>query len=63
MAAEEADPATFVGLTDTTANFTGDAGKFVRVNTGETALEFTTDVATQTYVNTQVANLVDLTAH
>ncbi len=51
--------ATFVGLTDTPANFTGDAGKFVRVNSGENALEFTTDVATQTYVNTQVANLVD----
>ena len=51
--------ATFVGLSDTPANLTGDAGKFVRVNTGETALEFTTDVATQTYVNTQVANLVD----
>ena len=51
--------ATFVGLTDTPANLTGDAGKFVRVNSGETALEFTTDVATQTYVNTQVANLVD----
>ena len=51
--------ATFVGLTDTPSNFTGDAGKFVRVNSGESALEFTTDVATQTYVNTQVANLVD----
>ena len=50
---------TFVGLTDTPSNLTGDAGKFVRVNSGETALEFTTDVATQTYVNTQVANLVD----
>ena len=50
---------TFVGLSDTPSNLTGDAGKFVRVNSGETALEFTTDVATQTYVNTQVANLVD----
>ena len=50
---------TFAGLSDTPANLTGDAGKFVRVNSGETALEFTTDVATQTYVNTQVANLVD----
>ena len=49
----------FVGLSDTPGNFTGDAGKFVRVNAGESALEFTTDVATQTYVNTQVANLVD----
>ena len=51
--------ATFVGLTDTPSNLTGDAGKFVRVNSGETALEFTSDVATQTYVDTQVANLVD----
>ena len=50
---------TFVGLSDTPSNLTGDAGKFVRVNSGETALEFTSDVATQTYVNTQVANLVD----
>ncbi len=50
---------TFVGLSDTPGNFTGDANKFVRVNSGENALEFTSDVATQTYVNTQVANLVD----
>jgi len=33
---------TVVGLTDTPANFTGDGLKTVRVNTGETALEFVT---------------------
>ena len=33
---------TFVGLTDTPANFTGSAGKVVKVNAGETALEFVT---------------------
>ena len=41
--------ATFVGLSDTPANFTGDAGKYLRVNSGESAVEFdvlnTTDVA------------------
>lgn len=31
---------TFVALTDTPANFTGHASKLVRVNAGETALEF-----------------------
>jgi len=31
---------TFVGLTDTPANFTGSAGKSAVVNSGETALEF-----------------------
>uniref|UniRef100_UPI0030F6E2FD SGNH/GDSL hydrolase family protein n=1 Tax=uncultured Wocania sp. TaxID=2834404 RepID=UPI0030F6E2FD len=35
---------TFENLTDTPANFTGSAGKFARVNTGESALEFTEDV-------------------
>lgn len=33
---------TFVGLTDTPANFTGSALKVARVNAGETALEFAT---------------------
>lgn len=31
---------TFVELTDTPANFTGAAGRFVKVNAGATALEF-----------------------
>lgn len=31
---------TFVALTDTPANFTGAAGRFVKVNAGATALEF-----------------------
>ena len=33
---------TFTGLTDTPANFTSQAGKYVRVNSGATALEFVT---------------------
>ena len=35
-------PQTFVSLSDTPANFTGQSGKFVKVNAGETALEFDT---------------------
>jgi len=33
---------TFTALTDTPANYTGQAGKFAKVNAGETALEFDT---------------------
>lgn len=33
---------TFLGLTDTPASYSGQAGKYARVNTGETALEFAT---------------------
>lgn len=33
---------TFVGLTDTPANYAGQAGKYAKVNVGETALEFGT---------------------
>ena len=33
---------TFVGLTDTPANFTSQAGKYLKVNAGATALEFVT---------------------
>lgn len=33
---------TFLGLSDTPANYTDDANKIVKVNTGETALEFVT---------------------
>jgi len=36
---------TFVALSDTPASYTGEGGKFVRVNTGETALEFITPPA------------------
>ena len=40
---------TFVGLSDTPGNFTGDAGKYLKVNSGANAIEFdtltTTDVA------------------
>ena len=35
---------TFVGLTDTPANFTSSAGKVAVVNSGETALEFVSAV-------------------
>ena len=51
--------ANFVGLSDTPGNFTGDANKYVRVNAGETALEFVDGVATEAYVTTQVNNLID----
>jgi len=40
VAAQVATANEFVELTDTPANFTGDGLKMVRVNTGETALEF-----------------------
>ena len=33
---------TFIGLTDTPANYTGSAGKYAKVNAGQTALEFDT---------------------
>jgi hypothetical protein len=33
---------TFTGLTDTPANYTGQAGKYIKVNVGEDALEFGT---------------------
>ena len=33
---------TFIGLTDVPASYTGEANKFVKVNAGETALEFAT---------------------
>ena len=33
---------TFTGLTDTPANFTSQAGKYLRVNAGATALEYVT---------------------
>jgi len=35
---------TFLALTDTPVNYAGDASKLTRVNAGETALEFTTDL-------------------
>lgn len=36
---------TFVGLTDTPANYAGQAGKYIKVNAGETVLEFGTPSA------------------
>ena len=33
---------TFLGLTDTPSNFTSDAGKYLKINSGETAIEFDT---------------------
>jgi len=33
---------TFLGLTDTPSSYSSQAGKFIKVNSGETALEFTT---------------------
>lgn len=37
-----AGSATFLGLTDTPANYAGQAGKYAKVNAGENALEFST---------------------
>ena len=42
LGAAGASATTFVGLTDTPANFTAAANKIVKVNTGGTALEFVT---------------------
>ena len=44
---------TFVGLTDTPANFTGQQGKFVKVNSGANALEFVADPGYLTSVPAQ----------
>jgi len=41
---------TFTALTDTPANYTDQAGKYVKVNTGETALEFGTPAGGGTYL-------------
>ena len=50
---------TFVSLTDSPANFSGQAGKFLKVNVGETALEFGdaayTDSDVDTHLNTGTA--------
>lgn len=37
----QAGVSTFISLTDAPASYSGQAGKFVRVNSGATALEFT----------------------
>ena len=44
---------TFAGLTDTPANFTGQQGKFVKVNSGANALEFVADPGYLTSVPAQ----------
>lgn len=51
-------PTTFAGLTDTPANFTGAAGRFVKVNGSGTALEFVASSAASTALN----DLTDVTA-
>ena len=48
----------FTGLTDTPANFTGAAGRFVKVNGSGTALEFVTSSSASTALN----DLSDVTA-
>lgn len=40
---------TFIALSDTPANFTGAAGRFVKVNVGATALEFVDGIDGGTY--------------
>jgi hypothetical protein len=49
---------TFTGLSDTPANYTGQAGKYTKVNAGETALEFGTPAGggTVTTSGTPIAN-------
>ena len=47
----------FTGLTDTPANYTGEAGKYAKVNVGEDALEFDTPAG---YIN--LTSFVDQTA-
>jgi hypothetical protein len=39
----------FTGLTDTPANYTGEAGKYAKVNVGEDALEFSTPAGTTVF--------------
>ena len=51
-------PTTFSGLSDTPANFTGAAGRFVKVNGSGTALEFVSSSAASTALN----DLTDVTA-
>jgi hypothetical protein len=41
---------TFVALTDTPANYTGQAGKYIKVNAGEDALEYGTPAGGGTYL-------------
>ena len=45
---------TFVSLTDSPANFSGQAGKFLKVNVGETALEFGNAAYTDADVDTHL---------
>ena len=47
---------TFVGLTDTPANFTSQGSKWLRVNAGATALEFIAAPSNTTYTQSSVAD-------
>ncbi len=49
MEAPPSGVTTFIALTDTPANFTGAAGRFVKVNSGASALEFVDGVDGGTY--------------
>lgn len=49
MEAPPSGVTTFVALSDTPANFTGAAGRFVKVNAGATALEFVDGIDGGTY--------------
>jgi len=46
-----ASASTFISLTDTPANYTGSAGKYAKVNAGETGLEFDTPAGGGGYVD------------
>ena len=47
-----------LNLSDTPANYTGSANKFLRVNSSGNGVEFATGVATETYVTNAISNLV-----
>jgi hypothetical protein len=51
---------TFIGLTDTPASYTGSSGKYPKVNTGETALEFTTLDLSLYYLKTEMDSSIEL---
>lgn len=49
------DKGTFKGLTDTPSNYLGQAGNFVKVSSGEDALEFASSVSNANAILTNVA--------
>lgn len=52
----------FTGLTDTPANFTGAGGRIVRVNSGATALEYSTAITASEVGSIEVGDLSDVSS-